>query len=126
MGLSNATVPKKEFPQQAPLPVGTSKAKVAHTIVKSTKTGKVMFSVKFVDDADRYAWANLVVSPESPKAMDVLSRQMGALGLTESFLNDDDTTTEEIAEAMIGAEALVTVADEEWNGNTYRKVVWIA
>lgn len=127
MGLSNATVPaKQEHTPDVPMPLGTQHAEVVHTLVKSTKTGKVMFSVKFKDEVGRSSWANLVVSPESPKAMSVLERQMNALGLETDFLNADDTTADDIAAVMIGKRALVTVIDEEWDGKTYRKVSWIA
>lgn len=127
MGLSNATAPKRdEREPDVPMPVGTQPAEVVHSLVKSTKAGKVMFSVKYKDDADRTAWQNMVVSPESPKAMEVLRRQLGALGLTSGFLDADDTTPDDIAAAMIGAKPMVTVVDEEWNGKTYRKVTWVA
>lgn len=126
MGLANVSAPVKEERQpDVPMPVGTQQAEVVHTLVKSTKTGKVMFSVKFSDDAQRTAWANLVVSPESPKAMEILGKQMNALGLEDDFLNADDTTADDIAAVMLGKKALVTVVDEEWNGKTYRKVKWI-
>lgn len=127
MGLSNVSAPQKDArTPDVPMPLGTQQAEVVHTLVKSTKTGKVMFSVKFKDDADRTSWANLVVSPESPKAMEVLGKQLNALGLDDEFLNDEDTDANDIAAVMLGKKALVTVIDEEWNGKTYRKVSWIA
>lgn len=127
MGIQNATPPAKQDRQpDVPMPIGTQQAEVAHTLVKSTKTGKVMFSVKWKDEADRAAWQNVVVSPESPKAMEIFYKQMSVLGLERSFLDADDTTADDIAEAMIGGKALVTVVDEEWNGKTYRKVTWLA
>lgn len=126
MGIKTATPPKKEFPAEEPMPVGTFDAKVVHALVKATKAGKVMFSVKWADVASRVAWQNIVVSPESEKAMDVFYRQMEAMGLTSGFLDADDTEPGDIAAAMVGAEATVTVVDEEWNGKTYRKVSWIS
>lgn len=128
MGLANATAPaaKDERKPDVPMPLGTQQATVVHTMTKSSVKGKLGFAIKFQDEAERSSWATLWVSPESPKAMEVLSKQMAAMGLTESFLNDDKTTAEEIAEAMIGAKALVTVVDEEYNGKTYRKISWIA
>jgi hypothetical protein len=126
MGLANATPPVKEDRKpDVPMPLGIQQAEVVHTLVKATKTGKVMFSVKFADNAERSAWANLTVSPESPKAMEILGRQLNALGLEDDFLNADDTTPDDIAAVMLGKKALVTVVDEEYNGKTYRKIKWI-
>lgn len=126
MALGNMKAPEKtDRKPDVPMPLGTQDAEVVHTLVKATKTGKVMFSVKFADVAERTAWANLVVSPESPKAMEILSKQLAALGLEDDFLNAEDTTPDDIAAVMLGKKALVTVVDEEWNGKTYRKVKWI-
>lgn len=126
MGIQTATPPKKEYPAEEPMPVGTFDAKVVHALVKATKTGKVMFSVKWADVASRVAWQNITVSPESPKAMDFFYKQMQeGFSLGRTFLDDDTTEPNDIAEAMIGAEATVTVVDEEYNGKTYRKVKWV-
>lgn len=126
MGIKTAQAPKKDYPAEEPMPVGTYDAKIVHAMVKATKAGKVMFSVKWADVASRVAWQNIVVSPESEKAMEIFYRHMEIMGLTSAFLDADDTEPSDIAEAMIGAEAKVTVVDEEWQGKTYRKVTWLA
>lgn len=123
MGIQTATPPSKpERQPEVPMPLGRFPAEVAHVLVKATKTGKVMFSLKWKDLQERTAWANVVVSPESPKAMEVFYSQMEALGLGRGFLDADETTPDDIAEALLGATATVSVIDEEWQGKTYRKV----
>jgi hypothetical protein len=126
MGIQNAAPPKTEYAPDVPMPIGQFPATVAFAMVKATKTGKVMFSVKWKDAQERSAWQNIVVSPESPKAMEIFYRLMEAMGLTKGFLDADDTEPSEIAEAMVGATSTVTVEAEEWNGKTSHKVTWIS
>lgn len=103
---------KKEFPK---LPDGTHKARIKLVKVGATRNNKVRFSVLWVDQTERSAWQNIVVSPESEKAMAVFYRQMGAIGVPEDLINDDATTPQDIAETMTGHEAIVTVeTDPQW------------
>jgi hypothetical protein len=127
MGIKTAAVKTedREFPPDVPMPVGSYNAKVVFAMVKATKNGKVMFSVKWADVASRVAWQNIVVSPESGKAMEVFYRHMAACDLGADFLDADETTPEDIAQALLGAEAVVTVVDEEYQGKTYRKITWV-
>lgn len=117
---------KKEFAPDVPMPEGTHKAKAVRVIAKQTSTGKLMFSVKWEDDFQRSAWQNIVVSPESEKAMKFFySRLMPVFGLTQAIIEADDTSEEDIVNDMTGCEALVTVEHEEWNGKKSPKVRWI-
>lgn len=116
-------------PERAPdvmMPEGTHKAKVAHVIPKTTSTGKIMFSLKWMDEFDRSAWQNIIISPESEKAMKFFyGRLMPVFGLTQAIIEADDTTPDDIANDMTGTDALVTVEHEEWNGKKGAKVRWL-
>ena len=118
--------PKNERPADVPMELGTVEATAAFAMAKMTKTNKVMFSVKFADADGKVAWANIVAPNEtsSPKHSKMFYGTMEKLGLTKTYL-DDAESADEVAEALVGAKALVTVTDEEWSGKTYRKVTWI-
>jgi hypothetical protein len=117
---------KKQFAPDVPMPEGTHKAKSVRVLPKMTSTGKHMFSVKWEDDFNRSAWQNIIISPESQKAMTFLyTRVMPVFGLTQAIIEAEDTTPDDIANDMTGAEALVTVEHEDYNGKRYTKVRWI-
>lgn len=115
----------KDFAPDVPMPEGTHKAKVVRAVPKMTSNGKHMFSLKWEDDFNRSAWQNIIISPESPKAMAFFYRQMAVFGLTQAMVEADDTTPDDIAAEMNGTEALVTVENEAYNGKTYTKVRWL-
>ena len=108
------------------MPEGSHKATVAHVIPKQTSTGKLMFSLKWEDEFKRTAWQNIIVSPESVKAMNFFyTRLMPVFGLTQAIIEAEDTTEDDICNDMLWTSALVTVELEEWNGKRSPKVRWI-
>lgn len=127
-GAPSAPAPTKgsKFAPDVPMPEGTHKAKAVKVINKRTSNGKVMFSVKWEDDFQRSAWQNIIVSPESEKAMSFLyTRVMPVFGLTQAIIEAEDTTEDDIVNDMTGTEALVTVEHEDYNGKKYTKVRWL-
>jgi len=120
-----APKPSKHAPDVM-MPEGAHKAKATRVLPKQTSSGKLMFSVKWEDDFQRAAWQNIVISPESEKAMNFFySRLMPVFGLTQAIVEAEDTTPEDIANDMSGCEALVTVEYTEWNGSQRASVRWI-
>lgn len=87
----------------APLPQGEYDLKVQSVEVKTTQTGKTMFSVKAEVQSGQYAkrllWDNLVVSPDSAGAMGFFFRKMRALGLDDRFFGQNPSN-DQIAAAM--------------------------
>lgn len=116
----------KDYPPDVPMPVGTHRAKVVFAMHKPSKTGKLGWTVKFQDGEGRVAWWAQYVSPESEKAMEIFYKNMEILSLGPNFLNDESTTPDEVAEAMLGSEALVSVVVEAWEGREFRKIKRIA
>jgi hypothetical protein len=105
---------------------GAQKATVVRALPKMTQTGKLMFSLKWEDEFKRSAWQNIVISPESEKAMKFFyGRLMPVFGLTQAIIEADDTTHEDIANDMTGCTALITVEHSEYNGTTRASVRWI-
>jgi hypothetical protein len=117
--------PSKHAPDVM-MPEGAQKATVARVLPKMTSTGKHMFSVKWEDEFKRSAWQNIVISPESEKAMKFFyDRLMPVFGLTQAIIEADDTTPDDIANDMSGCTALITVEHTEYNGTTRASVRWI-
>lgn len=108
----------------APLPPGVYDVRVESVEVKQTKTGKVMFAQTLVvtsgEYAKRWLWNNMVVSPESPKAMGFFFRDMALLGATKEFFSTDPDEPA-VAAKIIGAEAKVRV-DLQKNDPTRNEV----
>lgn len=117
--------PKNDNAPQEKMPVGTHEATAVYVKTDMTKTGKVRFAVKFQNDAEQVAWLNIIAPDGSnPKHTRMFYSTMAKLSLGQKFLDESDSANE-VAEAIVGAKVLATVADEEWQGNTYRKVTWI-
>lgn len=95
-----------------PLPQGTYDMIVDSVEVKQTKTGKTMFvlvlKVASGEHQNRKVWNNMVVSPESPKAMGFFFRDMAALGADQAFFsgNPDDS---DVAAKIMGASVTAKV-----------------
>lgn len=131
---AQSTTPEPAAPATGPrktdvrMDDGFHDATVVHVIPGETKTGKVRFGIKFENAAGEVAWGNIVAPDQnsSAKHIEVFYRQMGSLGLGDGFLNDDDTTPETVAEALLGAKTRIRVGSEIYNGNLYEgKVQWI-
>lgn len=114
-----------EEPQAyTPLPPGTYDVRVESAEVKQTKTGKVMYALTLVvttgDHTKRKLWNNMVVSPESPKAMGFFFRDMAVLGATREFFQTDPDESA-VAAKIIGADAKARV-DLQSNDPTRNEV----
>lgn len=112
-----------------PLPAGTYEVKVLEAKAVKTKNGsKDMFKVTFVVDggpnAGRRLWANLVISPESPKAMAIVMRQLGALGARP--LMEAGASNEQIAAGLKDALATIKVSVGEYQNKPKNEVDSIA
>ena len=111
-----------------PLPAGSYEVKVLESSATKTKNGKDMFKVTFVVEggphAGRRLWSNLVISPESPKAMAIVMRQLSSLGVRP--LMEANASNEQIAAGMKDALATVKVSVGEYQGKPKNEVDGIA
>lgn len=111
-----------------PLPAGSYEVKVLDASATKTKNGKDMFKVTFVVEggphAGRRLWSNLVISPESPKAMAIVMRQLTALGART--LMEAGASNEQIAGGLKDALATVKVSVGEYQGKPKNEVDGIA
>lgn len=117
-------------PEQEPMPLGSQTAKVVHVIPGQTSTGKVRFGIKFENEAGEVSWHNCY-GPNvdgsgfaTPMGERFFYKTMANLSMGKKFI-DEAASVEEVAEALLGSEALVTVADEAYNGKVYRKVIYV-
>lgn len=111
--------------EYTPLPADSYEVKVLEAkprkFKNNTKDGwNVAFVVEGGPHAGRRVWTNLVVSPESPKAMGMLIRQLSALGVRP--LLDSGASVEQIAAGLTGALATIKVSVGEWNGKPKNEV----
>lgn len=101
-----------EAPNNDPVPPGVYTARVDNVDIKTTSTQKMMYAITFIvtsgPQANRKVWHNMVVSPESPKALGFMFRDFDTLGLDEAFFatNPDGPT---VAQALMGKECVITV-----------------
>ena len=112
-----------------PLPAGSYEVKVLEaSAVKTKASNKDMFKVTFVVEggphAGRRLWSNLVISPESPKAMAIVMRQLSSLGVRP--LMEASASNEQIAAGMKDALATVKVSVGEYQGKPKNEVDGIA
>ncbi len=112
-----------------PLPDGSYEAKCLEAKAVKTNDGKKdMIKVTWVVEggphAGRRLWSNMVVSPESPKAMAILIRQLSALGMRP--LLDQGASFEQIAAGLKGALSTLKVSVGEWKGKPKNDVDAIA
>lgn len=102
-----------------PVPAGKYEAIAERVNVKETKSGKTMFGVMFRivagPENGSTIWTNLVVSPDSPRALGILFQQFDAMGLTSTFFAENPSD-EQIAAALENARATITVKIGEWDG----------
>jgi len=107
-----------------PVPAGTYDAKVFKGEAKKTKNGKDMIVLTYVIEggphAGRRIWHNLVVSPESPKAMAILIRQLTSLGARPVL--EANGSFEQIAGACQDALVTINVEVGEYQGKPKNEV----
>lgn len=101
-----------------PLPVGTYDVVVTKADVKSFKGGEkegwnIQFSVDGGPEAGRRVFTNLVISPESAKAVAILLRQLEALGVRPVL--DAGGTLQQVAAAMLNQKATIEVDVRVYN-----------
>lgn len=101
-----------EIPDNNPVPPGTYDAKVDNVNVKTTSTQKTMFAITFVitagAQAGRKVWHNMVVSPESPKALGFMFRDFAQLGLDDAYFAQNPEPGD-ISAALMDRPAKITV-----------------
>lgn len=108
-----------------PLPIGDYTVVVNESSHTTTQKGKLMFKLQMKVQGGphdgRFVWSNFVVSPESPKALEIFFQQMATLGLDTSFFagNPSEDT---IAQALLGKRCNVTLQHREWNGQVRNEV----
>jgi uncharacterized protein DUF669 len=119
----------EELGEFTPIPAASYEAKVITSKVASFKDGKkegwnVGFVIEGGPHAGRRVWTNLVISPESSKAMGMLLRQLQSLGVRP--LLDAGASNEQIAGAMIDAPVTIKVTVGEYQGKPKNDVAGIA
>lgn len=108
-----------------PLPDGMYNVKVEKAEAVKSSTGKDMLKlVLVVEDgphASRRLWSNLVLSPESPFAMNLFFQNLAGFGLNDEFftvLEESGLGVEDsfalIAETLVGRTASGTTAQREF------------
>lgn len=116
--------------EYTPIPAGSYDVSILEAAaVKTKKTPpkdmiKVTFVVEGGPHAGRRLWSNMVVSPESPKAMAILIRQLTSLGVRP--LLENNASFEQIAAALKGNLATVKVSVGEYQGKPKNEVDSIA
>lgn len=111
-----------------PVPAGSYETKVLEASATKTKNGKDMIKVSWVIEggphAGRRLWSNLVVSPESPKAMAILIRQLTTLGVKP--LMEAGASFEQIAAGLKDTLATLKVSVGEYQNKPKNEVDSIA
>lgn len=78
-----------EIPNNDPVPPGPYPVRVSSVEPKITGNGKTMIVVTFEvtsgPQASRKIWNNMVMSPESPKAMGFFFKDMATMGADDAF-----------------------------------------
>lgn len=109
----------------APIPDGDYDLKILDVTAKTTSTGKPMFELKAEiqtgPHAKRLVWDRLVVSKDSPKALQFFFRKMAALGLTEEFFaqGPDDS---QIVQALHGRTFRGKLGIREYQGKQSNEI----
>lgn len=127
--IAQAEAAGESLEEFTPIPAGSYEVSILEAKAVKTKKGdKDMFKVTFVVEggphAGRRLWSNLVISPDSPKAMAILIRQLTALGVRH--LMDAGASLEQVAAGLKGALATVKVSVGEYGGKPKNEVDSIA
>lgn len=95
---------------------------------KKTSSGdKDMIKYKAKIESGPYAgrpvWGNFTISPESPGAMRILFAHWAVLGIDGAwFQANPQAPVQQIAQAIIGRKATVTLGVRQWNGQDREEV----
>lgn len=111
---------------------GDYDAQVTKAEAKKSSNGKDMIFVVFkiipneLNETKGTVPNNFVISPENPNAVAFFFQHMAALGLGETFFANVSPSTEtamkEIAEALVGRKATITVSTRQWQGQDRNQV----
>jgi Protein of unknown function (DUF669) len=108
-----------------PLPNGDYDAQVTRPEATTSSTGKPMFKVTFKIITGAFAGRTVpnqfVVSAENPNAMAMFFTHMKNLGLDKDFFNANPTN-EQVAAALDGRVALITLGQRVWQGTNRNEV----
>ena len=109
-----------------PIPSGDYEFVVVEAPLKTTSTGKIMFSVKAQVQGGahdkRLVWDNFVVSPENSTALRIFFEQMSAMGLNQAGFFEREPSPEQISSAMAGRRFRANVGTKIYNGQTRNEI----
>ena len=101
------------------LPQADYDLKVIAAEAKNTSGGKTMFKITTEVTSGPYAkrrvWANLVVSPENPVALNIFFRQMAAIGIGKDYFATNPSD-HNVAESLVGKEFRGQVVIRQYQG----------
>lgn len=107
------------------LPAADYDLKIIEAKAKKTGGGKTMFALSCQVTAGPYAnrrvWTNMVVSPENPTALNILFRQMAALGIDKSFFATNPSD-HNVAAALQDREFRGQVVIRQWQGQDKNEI----
>lgn len=108
-----------------PLPDGDYDLKVLEATAKVAQSGKTMFAIKAQVQGgahnNRLVWDNLVVTPDSPAALGMFFRKMGALGLNREFFGSNPSNAQ-IEQALIGRSFRGQIGSRTWQGQKKNEI----
>ncbi|QEM41601.1 hypothetical protein SEA_FORZA_166 [Gordonia phage Forza] len=107
------------------IPEGDYDLKIESAEAKQTGNQKTMFKLTSVITSGPYAkrkiWANLVVSPENPVALNIFFRQMAAIGIAKEYFATNPSDSN-VAEALVGKEFRGQVVIKQWQGEDRNEI----
>lgn len=108
-------------------PDGPYSIRVASVEVTTTSTdGSPMLKVvsDIIDGPfkGKRLWDNIVLKASSPRAMRISLQNLAALGVSKEWLASANPSTQQIAEALTGAEATAIVGNKVWKGETRNEI----
>jgi Protein of unknown function (DUF669). len=105
------------------LPAGPYEVEVDRASSEPTQAGKerisVMYKVVSGDNTGRTFWDNMIISPESPKAIQIFLDRLAALGV-KNF--DGTVELQDVADSLVGARASVVLEHREYKGEVKAQV----
>jgi hypothetical protein len=108
-----------------PLPDGDYDLVVLEVEAKTSQSGKTMFSLKAQVTGGahnkRLIWDNLVVTPDSPAALGMFFRKMGALGLGREFFASSPSNAQ-IEAAAKGRAFRAQIGSRTWQGQKKNEI----
>ena len=107
------------------LPQADYDLKIIAAEAKNTSGGKTMFKLTTEVTSGPYqkrrVWANMVVSPENPVALNIFFRQMAAIGVDKSYFATNPSD-HNVAETLVGKEFRGQVVIKQWQGNDRNEI----